>query len=102
MTAAARFRASLRSGRTVWAAGAYDAMSARLIAQAGFDAVLTSGFGVAASFLGPPDAELYTMTDEQIYQLYYQNPKLGFYFMKLIVERLLRDVQRHKGPVKVA
>lgn len=63
MTAAARFRASLRSGRTVWAAGAYDAMSARLIAQAGFDAVLTSGFGVAASFLGQPDAELYTMTE---------------------------------------
>ncbi len=48
------------------------------------------------------DCELYTMTDEQIYQLYYQNPKLGFYFMKLIVERLLREVQRHKGPVKVA
>jgi CRP/FNR family cyclic AMP-dependent transcriptional regulator len=43
------------------------------------------------------DCELYMMTDEQIYQLYYQNPKLGFYFMKLIVERLLRDVQRHKA-----
>jgi CRP/FNR family transcriptional regulator, cyclic AMP receptor protein len=43
------------------------------------------------------DCELYQMTDEQIYRLYYQNPKLGFYFMKLIVERLLRDVQRHKA-----
>jgi hypothetical protein len=37
------------------------------------------------------------MTDEQIYQLYYQNPKLGFYFMRLIVSRLLADVQRHKA-----
>lgn len=43
------------------------------------------------------DCDLYTMTDEQIYQLYYQNPKLGFYFMKLVVSRLLADVQRHKA-----
>jgi CRP/FNR family cyclic AMP-dependent transcriptional regulator len=42
------------------------------------------------------DCELYQMTDEQIYRLYYQNPKLGFYFMKLIVGRLLSDIQRHK------
>ena len=40
------------------------------------------------------DCELYHMTDQQIYRLYYQNPKLGFFFMKLIVERLLRDVKR--------
>lgn len=43
------------------------------------------------------DGELYWMTDEMIYQLYYQNPKLGFYFMRLVVERLLRDVQRWEG-----
>lgn len=40
------------------------------------------------------DCDLYQMTDEQIYRLYYQNPKLGFFFMRLIVERLLRDVKR--------
>ncbi|MBY0338537.1 MAG: isocitrate lyase/PEP mutase family protein [Acetobacteraceae bacterium] len=60
---AATLRRFLREGRTIWAAGAYDAMSARLIAEAGFDAILTSGFGVSASFLGQPDAELYTMTE---------------------------------------
>lgn len=49
--------------KTVWAGGAYDALSARIIAQSGFDAVMTSGFGVAASLLGRPDAELYTMTE---------------------------------------
>jgi CRP-like cAMP-binding protein len=43
------------------------------------------------------DCELYTMTDEQIYRLYYQNPKLGFYFIRLIVGRLLADVARHKA-----
>ncbi|RUM98255.1 isocitrate lyase/PEP mutase family protein [Pseudaminobacter arsenicus] len=49
--------------KTVWAAGAYDALSALYIQKAGFDAVMTSGFGVSASFLGMPDAELYTMSE---------------------------------------
>lgn len=40
------------------------------------------------------DGELYRMTDEMIYRLYYQNPKLGFYLMRLIVERLFKDIQR--------
>ena len=57
------YKARVLAQETVWAAGAYDALSARLIAEAGFDAVMTSGFGVSASFLGQPDAELYTMTE---------------------------------------
>lgn len=57
------FKARLLSGRTVWSAGAYDALSARFIEAAGFDAVMTSGFGVSASHLGLPDAELYTMSE---------------------------------------
>jgi CRP/FNR family transcriptional regulator, cyclic AMP receptor protein len=44
------------------------------------------------------NCELYQMTDQQIYRLYYQNPKLGFFFMRLIVERLLRDIKR--GAIK--
>ena len=40
------------------------------------------------------EGELYTMTGEMIFRLYYQNPKLGFYLMRLVAERLLRDVQR--------
>jgi CRP/FNR family transcriptional regulator, cyclic AMP receptor protein len=43
------------------------------------------------------DGELYEMTDEMIFQLYYQNPRLGFYFMRLVAARLLRDVQRLDG-----
>jgi CRP/FNR family transcriptional regulator, cyclic AMP receptor protein len=38
--------------------------------------------------------ELYSMTAEMMYRLYYQNPRLGFYFMRLIIERLLKDVRR--------
>ncbi len=56
-------RAQLADRKTVWAAGAYDALSARLIEAAKFDAILTTGFGISASFLGQPDVELYTMTE---------------------------------------
>ena len=38
--------AMIRAGSTVWAAGAYDALSARLIEEAGFPAIMTTGFGV--------------------------------------------------------
>lgn len=43
------------------------------------------------------DGELYEMTDEMIFQLYYQHPTLGFYLMRLMTERLLRDVRRLDG-----
>mgnify|MGYP000353461411 CR=1 FL=1 len=35
-------------------------------------------------------------------EIHYQNPKLGFYFMKLIVSRLMADVQRHKAAAQAA
>ncbi len=43
------------------------------------------------------DCVLYRMTDEMMYQLYYQNPKIGFYFMRLIVGRLQRDIERERS-----
>lgn len=57
------FRQMIRDKGTVWAAGAYDALTAKLIQDAGFDVVMTTGFGISSSFLGEPDAELYTMTE---------------------------------------
>lgn len=57
------FKSRVTGQKTVWSAGAYDALSAKFIERAGFDAVMTSGFGVSASFLGQPDAELYTMSE---------------------------------------
>jgi CRP/FNR family cyclic AMP-dependent transcriptional regulator len=45
------------------------------------------------------DGELYEMTEEMIFRLYYQNPKLGFYFIRMVAARLLKDVQRGEaGP----
>jgi hypothetical protein len=40
------------------------------------------------------DGELYQMTEEMMFRLYYQNPELGFYLMRLVAQRLLRDVER--------
>lgn len=62
-TPARGLRDILARGQTIWAAGAYDALSAKLIAEANFDAVFTTGFGISASHLGQPDVELYTMTE---------------------------------------
>ena len=45
------------------APGAYDALSARLIVQAGFPAVYMTGFGTAASVLGQADVGLLTMSE---------------------------------------
>lgn len=47
------------------------------------------------------DGELYQMTGEMMFQLYYQNPKLGFYLMRLLAQRLLNDVRR-RGNAPVA
>ncbi len=54
----ARLRALLDGDRPVVAPGAYDALSARLVEQAGFDVVYMTGFGTTASLLGRPDVGL--------------------------------------------
>jgi 2-methylisocitrate lyase-like PEP mutase family enzyme len=58
-----RLRESLAGPEPVLAPGAYDALSARLVAMAGFPAVYMTGFGVAASAIGRPDVGLLTMTE---------------------------------------
>jgi 2-methylisocitrate lyase-like PEP mutase family enzyme len=53
----------LKRDEVLITAGAYDALSARIIEQAGFPVVCTTGFGISASHLGKPDVELYTLTE---------------------------------------
>jgi 2,3-dimethylmalate lyase len=43
--------------------GCHDAMSARIIQSAGFEAIQVSGFGLAGSLLGKPDVGLLDMKD---------------------------------------
>src|SRR3954447_14476836 len=60
---AARLRELLAGSEPVVAPGAYDALSARLVAQAGFDAVYMTGFGASASLLGKPDLGLLSFAE---------------------------------------
>jgi 2-methylisocitrate lyase-like PEP mutase family enzyme len=63
MRTTTRLRTLLAAPELVVAPGAYDALSARLIAQAGFSVVYMTGFGTAASVLGQPDVGLLTMSE---------------------------------------
>jgi 2,3-dimethylmalate lyase len=56
----ARLRELLGAPSPLVAPGAYDALSARLVEQAGFDAVYMTGFGTTASLIGRPDVGLLT------------------------------------------
>jgi 2-methylisocitrate lyase-like PEP mutase family enzyme len=60
---AKRLRELLAGSNLVVAPGAYDCLSARLIAAAGFPAVYMTGFGTAASYLGQPDVGLLGMSE---------------------------------------
>ena len=54
----ARLRELLAGPGPLVAPGAYDALSARLVEQAGFGAVYMTGFGTTAALLGRPDVGL--------------------------------------------
>jgi 2-methylisocitrate lyase-like PEP mutase family enzyme len=54
----ARLRALLAGSWPVLLPGCYDALGARLIERAGFDAVYMTGFGTSAGLLGRPDVGL--------------------------------------------
>ena len=59
---APRLNELVRGRDPILAPGAYDALSARMIEQAGFPAVYMTGFGTSASLLGRPDVGLLTMS----------------------------------------
>ena len=59
---APRLAELLRAQEPILAPGAYDALTARLIEQAGFPAIYMTGFGTSASLLGRPDVGLLTMS----------------------------------------
>ncbi|TKS62060.1 MAG: hypothetical protein EWM73_02844 [Nitrospira sp.] len=43
------------------------------------------------------DCTLYSLTTDGMAQLYYQNPKLGYHLMRLVVARLLHDTEKARG-----
>ena len=62
MSRASKLRAMLKQDGMIVAPGAYDCITARTIAQAGFSAVYMTGAGTAAT-LGYPDYGLVTMSE---------------------------------------
>ncbi len=68
-----RLRELLKSGETLVVPGCYNAMSARILDQAGFAAVYMTGYGTSVSLLGMPDAGLATMTEMQANARYIAN-----------------------------
>ena len=63
MSPGRRLRSLLQGPSVVMAPGAPDALTARLIEQAGFPAVYMTGFGATATPLGCPDVGLLTLTE---------------------------------------
>src|SRR2546427_9040884 len=53
--------------------GCYDAMSAKVLEQAGFPAVYMTGYGTSLALLGIPDAGLATMTEMHLNARYIAN-----------------------------
>ena len=62
-TGPAGLRALLAGDALIVAPGAHDALSARLIEQAGFDTVYMTGYGASASLLGRPDIGLLSFAE---------------------------------------
>ena len=105
-------RRTVKAGTTLWRKG--DAATEMLYLDAGtlrlaeYDEALQPGSLVGEIGLFAPDNRrtltleatgdcvVYSLTAEEMALLYYQNPKLGFHVMRLIVARLMRDVQRHR------
>ena len=78
-SAARRLRELILSPRLLVMPGAYDPLTARLVEEAGFDAIQCSGYGISVSQLGLPD--------------------YGFVGMREMVDRTARIVEAVRIPV---
>lgn len=58
-----RLRELLKAGPTLFVPGCFNAMSARVLENAGFPAIYMSGYGTSLSLTGLPDAGLVTLTE---------------------------------------
>ncbi len=56
-------RTRLASGQSILMPGVWDALSARMVLQAGFSTAFVSGFAVAGTLLGKPDVGYLTQTE---------------------------------------
>jgi len=113
-------RRTAKAGTTLWNKG--DVATEMLYLETGslrlveYDQVLAPGSLVGEIGLFAPDnrrtltlecasdCTLYSLSAEGMARLYYQNPKLGFHVMRLIVARLMNDAEkaRHAAEKKAS
>ena len=63
MRASTRLRQLIARGPTLYAPGCYNAMSARVLEEAGFEAIYMTGYGTSLSLTGLPDVGLTSMSE---------------------------------------
>lgn len=63
MNYAKELRKLLTREKTILVPGSYDAFSAKILKQAGFEAIYMTGSGLTASLTGMPDVGILTMTE---------------------------------------
>jgi 2-methylisocitrate lyase-like PEP mutase family enzyme len=61
--ASTRLRDLIARGPTLYVPGCYNAMSAKVLADAGFEAIYMTGYGTSLSLTGYPDVGLATMSE---------------------------------------
>jgi len=73
MRTTTRLRELIRGGTSLVVPGCYNALSARVLAEAGFPALYMTGYGTSLALLGMPDAGLTTMTEMHLNARYIAN-----------------------------
>ena len=63
MRASTRLRELIARGPTLYVPGCYNAMSGRVLEEAGFEAIYMTGYGTSLSLTGLPDVGLATMSE---------------------------------------
>jgi 2-methylisocitrate lyase-like PEP mutase family enzyme len=71
--ASSRLRALIARGPTLYVPGCYNAMSARVLEAAGFEAIYMTGYGTSLSLTGLPDVGLTTGTEMAMNARYIAN-----------------------------
>lgn len=61
--------------------------------------LITKGQKRTQTVVCEEDGELLLLTYDEVRQMYFQNPKFGFFFLELAAERLTRDAARMRGAV---
>jgi len=68
-----RLRELLKSDKTLFMPGCYNALSAKILDKVGFQAIYMTGYGTSLSLLGMPDAGLASMTEMHLNARYIAN-----------------------------